>query len=119
MDAIGAILSRRSIRRYKKKAIPQELLDELLNAAMQAPSACNEQPWHFVIINKREILDEVPKYHPHSYALREAPVAIVVCVDLDLAKEDRVWWVQDCSAATENILIAAEAKGLGAVWSHW
>jgi nitroreductase len=116
MDAIEAILSRRSIRKYRKKAIPKKLIDELLNAAMHAPSACNEQPWHFVIINNREVLDQVPKYHRHSYALREAPVAIVVCVDLNLAEEDRVWWVQDCSAAAENILIAAQAKGLGAVW---
>lgn len=116
MDAIEAILSRRSIRKYKKKAVPRKLIDELLNAAMQAPSACDEQPWHFVIINKRAILDEVPKYHPHSYALREAPVAIVVCADLNLAEEDKAWWVQDCSAATENILIAAQAKDLVAVW---
>lgn len=116
MDAIEVILSRRSTRKYKKKAVPKKLIDELLNAAMHAPSACNEQPWHFVIINNREVLNEVPKYHPHSYMIREAPVAIVVCVDLNLTKEDKVWWVQDCSAATENILIAAQAKGLGAVW---
>jgi len=116
MDAIEVILSRRSIRKYKKKAVPKKLIDELLNAAMHAPSACNEQPWHFVIINNREVLNEVPKYHPHSYMIREAPVAIVVCVDLNLAEEDKVWWVQDCSAAAENILIAAQAKGLGAVW---
>ena len=116
MDAIEVILSRRSIRKYKKKAVPKKLIDELLNAAMHAPSACNEQPWHFVIINNREVLNEVPKYHPHSYMIREAPVAIVVCVDLNLTKEDKVWWVQDCSAAAENILITAQAKGLGAVW---
>lgn len=116
MDAIEAILARRSIRKYRKKTVPKKLIDELLKAAMNAPSACNEQPWHFVIISDREVLDEVHKRHPHSYALREAPVAIVVCVDLNLAEEDRVWWVQDCSAAAENILIAAQAKGLGAVW---
>ncbi len=116
MDATEAILSRRSIRKYKKEAVPQELIDELLNAAMNAPSACNEQPWHFVVIQERKILDEVPKCHPHFLAVTEAPVAIVVCVDLRLAEEDGVWWVQDCSAATENILIAAQAKGLGAVW---
>jgi len=116
MDAIEAILSRRSVRKYKKKTVPKELIDELLNAAMNAPSACNEQPWHFVVVDKREVLDEVPKHHPHSYALREAPLAIVVCVDVNLAEEDGVWWVQDCSAAAENILIAAQAKGLGAVW---
>ena len=67
MDAIEAILSRRSTRKYKKEAVPRELIDELLNAAMHAPSTCNEQPWHFVIINDREILNKVPEYHSHSY----------------------------------------------------
>jgi len=117
MDAIEAILSRRSIRKYKKETLSKELIDELLSAAMNAPSACNEQPWHFVVIQDRKVLDEVPKYHPYSIpAIREAPAAIVVCADLHLAAEDGAWWVQDCSAATENILIAAQAKGLGAVW---
>lgn len=115
MEAMDAILSRRSIRRYKKEAVPKELIDELLNAAMNAPSANNEQPWHFVVIQDRKILDKVPKVHPYSSMLREAPLAIVVCADLQLVR-DKAWWVQDCSAATENILIAAQAKGLGAVW---
>jgi nitroreductase len=116
MDAIEAILSRRSIRKYKKDALPKELIDELLKAAMNAPSAGNEQPWHFVVIQDRKILDEVPKCHPHADFLRETPAAIVVCADLQLAKFNKEWWPQDCSAATENILIAAQAKGLGAVW---
>ncbi len=115
MDAIGAILSRRSIRRYKKEAVPEGLIEELLNAAMNAPSAHNEQPWHFLVIQDRKILDEVPKVHPYASMLREAPLAITVCADLQLGG-DEAWWVQDCSAATENILIAAQAKGLGAVW---
>ena len=116
MDAIEAILSRRSIRKYKKEALPKELIDELLKAGMNAPSAHNEQPWHFIVIQDRKVLNEIPKFHPYSGMLREAPAAIVVCADLRLAEDDKVWWVQDCSAATENILIAAQAKGLGAVW---
>ena len=115
MDAMEAILSRRSIRRYQKEAVPEELVNELLQAAMNAPSARNEQPWHFIVIQQRKVLDEVPKVHPYSNMLREAPLAIVVCADLRLAG-DEAYWVQDCSAATENILIAAQAKGLGAVW---
>jgi nitroreductase len=115
MDAIEAILSRRSIRKYQKKAVPKKLLDELLNAAMNAPSAGNEQPWHFVVIKDRKVLDEVPNRHPHADAVKGAPAAIVVCAD-PLAGREKDWWVQDCSAATENILIAAQAKGLGAVW---
>ena len=116
MDALEAIFSRRSIRKYKKEAVPKELIDELLNAAMNAPSAGNEQPWHFVVIQDRKILDGVPKCHPHAHFITEAPAAIVVCAELQLAKWNKEWWPQDCSAAAENILIAAQAKGLGAVW---
>lgn len=116
MDAVEAILSRRSIRQYRKEPLPKELIDELLNAAMNAPSAGNEQPWHFVVIQDHKVLHEVPRYHPYSGMVRDAPAAIVVCADLRLAGEDKVWWVQDCSAATENILIAAHSMGLGAVW---
>ncbi len=115
MEAMEAILSRRSIRRYTAEPVPEKVIQELLEAAMSAPSANNEQPWHFIIINDRRILDEIPKYHPYSYMLREAPLAIAVCGD---SRRETVkgYWIQDCSAATENILIAAQAKGLGAVW---
>lgn len=113
MEAIDAILSRRSIRKYTADPIHQNVIDELLKAAMSAPSASNEQPWHFVVITDRRILNEIPKSHPYSQMLTEAPIAIVVCGDLDKGKG---WWVQDCSAATENLLIAANAKGLGSVW---
>jgi nitroreductase len=114
MDAMEAILSRRSIRRYTSQKISDQLIKELLEAAMNAPSASNEQPWHFIVINDREILGEIPKFHPYSGMLKEAPVAILVCIDLDVGSEG--FLVQDGSAATENILIAAHAKGLGAVW---
>jgi len=115
MEAMDAILSRRSIRRYTAESVPEKVIQELLEAAMSAPSANNEQPWHFIIINDHRILDEIPKYHPYSYMLKEAPLAIAVCGDLKLETMEG-YWVQDCSAATENILIAAQAKGLGAVW---
>jgi nitroreductase len=115
MDAMEALFSRRSIRKYTAKTIEEDVLREILEAAMSAPSAGNQQPWHFVIINDREILNEVPKFHPHSLMLKEAPLAIVVCGDPTLEKHIG-YWVQDCSAATENLLIAIHAKGLGAVW---
>ena len=115
MEAIEAILSRRSIRKYTVDSIPENVIDELLKVAMSAPSASNEQPWHFVVIDDRRIMDDIPKFHSYSQMLTEAPLAIVVCGDLLLAK-GKGWWVQDCSAATQNILIAANAKGLGAVW---
>ena len=115
MDAMDAILSRRSIRRYTEQKVSDEMIKELLEAAMSAPSAGNEQPWHFIVIRDRQILNEIPNYHPYSQMLKQAPVAIMVCGDERLQKYEG-YWVQDCSAATENILIAAQAKGLGGVW---
>jgi len=115
MDAIESILSRRSIRKYKKKPISKELIKNLLEAAMSAPSADNEQPWHFIIINDTQILCEIPTFHNHAEMLKEAALAILVCCDKNLQKHEEMW-IQDCSAATENILIAVQAKELGAVW---
>jgi len=115
MEAMEAILSRRSIRRYTGEPVPKEVIIELLEAAMSAPSASNEQPWQFVIIDDRRILDEIPKFHPYAHMLKEASWTIAVCGDLNLEMMSG-YWIQDCSAATQNILIAANAKGLGAVW---
>ena len=114
MDAMEAILTRRSIRKYTKQPVPDEVLKELLEAAMCAPSAGNQQPWCFVVIKDRKILDEIPKFHTYAQMLKEAPVAVLVCCDSDLQLGE--FGVQDCSAATQNILLAAHAKGLGAVW---
>jgi nitroreductase len=115
VDALDAILSRRSIRRYTPQPVPAGVMEELLRAAMSAPSAGNEQPWHFVVIQDRRMLDEFPRFHPYAEMLKEASVAILVCGDLRL-ETYRDHWVQDCSAATQNLLLAAHAKGLGAVW---
>jgi nitroreductase len=115
VDAIEAILTRRSIRRYTPQQVPEETVRQLLQAAMSAPSAGNEQPWQFVVITDRRLLDEIPRFHPFAAMLKEASVAIVVCGDLRLEK-NKGYWVQDCSAATQNLLLAAHAKGLGAVW---
>jgi len=115
MDAMKAILSRRSIRKYKKKPVSDELVKNLLEAAMSAPSAGNEQPWHFIVINDPQILSEIPTFHNHAEMLKEASLAILVCCDEDLEKHKGMG-VQDCSAATENVLIAVQAHGLGAVW---
>ena len=115
MEAMEAILSRRSIRRYTGEPVPKEVIIELMEAAMSAPSASNEQPWQFVIIDDRRILDEIPKFHPYAHMLKEASWTIAVCGDLNLEMMSG-YWIQDCSAATQNILIAANARGLGAVW---
>jgi len=114
MDAMEVILTRRSIRKYTKQPVSAEVLKELLEAGMCAPSAGNRQPWCFVVIKDRKILNEIPKYHPYAQMLKEAPVAILVCCESNL--ELKGLGVEDCSAATQNILLAAHAKGLGAVW---
>lgn len=115
MDTIETIMTRRSIRMYSDKIVDDQTVQILLKAGMQAPSACNEQPWHFIIIDEREILSDIPRFHPHSKMLRDAALAILVCGDISLEKSlDYI--NQDCAAATQNILLAAHGLGLGAVW---
>ena len=115
MDAIEAIHGRRSIRSYGLEPVPEATIEVLLRAAMAAPSAGNQQPWQFVVLDDRKLLDRIPEYHPYASALREAPVGIVVCGDTRLEKY-KGFWVQDCSAAIQNLLVAAHAEGLGTVW---
>ncbi|HQK53549.1 MAG TPA: nitroreductase family protein, partial [Sedimentibacter sp.] len=99
-----AILERRSIRKYTGEPVSDEDLRDLLKAAMAAPSAGNGQPWEFIIVNDRQLLTEITKVHPYSAMLLEAPIAIIVCGKLNNERY-KGYWVQDCSAATENILI--------------
>ena len=115
LDALTAILTRRSIRKYQAKPDPEELVQQLLAAAASAPSAGNERPWHFIVVDDRRILDAIPEFHEHADMLREAPLAIVVCGD-ERQEQHKGFWVQDCSAATQNVLLAAHAEGLGTVW---
>ena len=115
MDAIEAILTRRSIRKYTNKTISDKIIRELIEAGISAPSAGDQQPWHFIIIDDHKFLDIIPEFHPHAKMLLDAQIAILVCGDLNLETHNG-FWMQDCSAATENILIAARAKGLGACW---
>jgi len=115
MDALTTILTRRSIRKYKQKRIPLETIETLLRAGMAAPSARNKQPWEFLVIQNRETLDKIAGWHPYAKMLREACVAILVCANTNI-QEIEGYCALDCAAATENILLAAHALGLGAVW---
>ena len=116
MEAMEAVLTRISVRKYRPDPVPEDTIRKILQAAMSAPSAGNEQPWHFVVVDDRGILDDIPRFHEYAGMLRGAPAAIVVCADVLLKKYVNDWWIQDCSAATQNALIAAHALGLGAVW---
>ncbi len=115
MDAFQAILTRYSARNFRRKEVAPELVQELLRAAMQAPSAADEQPWHFIVINDSYLLEQIPGIHPYAAMAGEAPVAILVCGEPGREKHAGMW-VQDCAAATQNILLAAHAHGLGSVW---
>ena len=115
MEALDALLTRRSVRTYTDEPVADATIHDLLRAAMHAPSACNQQPWHFVVVRERDQLNAVAGVLPFGKMILHAPLAIVVCADLK-AEVCRGYWVQDCAAATENLLLAAHAAGLGAVW---
>ena len=112
-EMIRAIFARRSIRKYMRKPVSEEDVKTMLEAAMAAPSASNRKPWHFIVVAERQILDNLAKAHPYGKMLLEAPLCIAVCGDKNISSQ---YWVQDCSAAAENLLLAATALGLGAVW---
>ena len=111
-ERLSAIFSRRSIRVYTDEPVTEADLQRLLEAGMAAPSASNRRPWHFFVVTDRETLCMLAEAHPYGKMLTRAGAAIAVCGDPNIS----TWWVQDCSAATENVLIAAAAMGLGAVW---
>jgi nitroreductase len=115
MDTITALLTRRSIRKFTDKSVAKKDIETILEAAMYAPSACNKQPWHFVVIDSKEIMNEIPKFMPNASLIKTAACAILVCGDENLA-HDKIYWPVDCSAATQNILLAAHELGLGACW---
>jgi len=109
------VLSRRSVREYTAQPVSDDMLHTLLKAAMVAPSAGDERPWHFVVIDDQRIKEKIPEIHRFAPMAPNAPVALLVCGDENLQKHHG-FWVQDCAAATENILIEAQQLGLGAVW---
>jgi nitroreductase len=118
LDAVTAILTRRSIRDYTPRPVPEEMIKLLLTAGMAAPSAFNERSTEFVVVNDPKILAEIAKVNPNSRQLKKMTVAIVVCGNQDKEKnKGQGYWQLDGAVASENILVAAQAVGLGAVWT--
>ena len=108
------ILSRKSVRWYiADKPVEKEKVEQLLRAGMAAPSGKDQRPWEFVVVDERALLDAMAAQLPYAKMLAGAPMAIVVCAD----ERKSPYWYLDCSAATQNILLAAESLGLGAVWT--
>lgn len=112
-NALEMIFGRKSVRKYLNKPIEEEKITSLLRAGMAAPSGKDARPWSFVVVTNRGALDSMANQLPYAKMLVQAPMAIVVCGDPKISS----YWYLDCSAATENILLATEALGLGAVWT--
>jgi nitroreductase len=116
VELFEAIHTRRSIRKYESKKVPDALIEKIIAAGTAAPSARNEQPWHFVVITDRALLEKIPTFSPYASYAKDAPAAILVCGDISLEKING-FWMQDCSACIQNMLLAAHGLGLGAVWT--
>ncbi len=112
------IMTRSSVRSYTEQKIEDSKIETLLKAGMAAPTAGNKQPWEFVVVTDRETLDIIPTFGISAKMIAGSQTAIVVCGDISKCMPGAMseYWIQDCSAATENILLAAHAMGLGAVW---
>lgn len=114
---IEFIFNRRSIRIYNGQAIPDELVKDLLEAAMAAPSAVRKDPWRFLVIRNKDTFQKIVEFLPNGKMLLEADLCILICGDIEKAHDrQESYMIQDLSAATENILLAAHALGLGACW---
>lgn len=116
MELKEVLQKRRSVRKYTQEPVSEEQIKQLMHAAMSGPSACNQTPWDFFVVTNTEVLEKLRK--AAKYSGIQAPLAIVVCGNLSRALPLGLaaYWIQDCSAATENILLAATDMGLGTVW---
>jgi nitroreductase len=116
MNTLEAIHTRRSIRKYTDQPISEDVVDKIIAAGMSAPSAGNQQPWQFVVIDDKKLLAKIASINQWATMAKEAPLGIIVCGDLSLEKH-KGFWVQDCSACIQNMLLASHELGLGAVWT--
>ena len=117
MDTIEIMMKRRSVRSWEDKAVPDEIVTKILAAAMQTPSARNQQAWQFIVLTDRKVLDKAAKTAPGARHAEKAPLGIIVCGDMSLETATAGYWIQDCAAASMSILIAAYSLGLAGVWT--
>ena len=112
---MNSIFRRRSVRRYLEQKVEKEKVEKLLRAAMQAPSACNQQPWEFIVIDDKKKIEELANFSPYARMLLEAPLAIIILEkNTDLIAP--AFTQQDLGACMENLLLQAAEEKLGAVW---
>ena len=116
MELFEALHTRRSIRKYQDKEISEELVKKILAAAMMAPSTGDARTWHFIIVTDQDKKNKIKEVHPYVGMVPHAPLGILICGDLTKERFEG-FWPQDCSAAMQNLLLAAHASGLGAVWT--
>lgn len=115
MELIGGLLSRRSIRKYTSEKITDEIIETIIHAAMYAPSAVDKQPWHFIVFTAEEKFQKIIEVNRNAWMLEQCAAAILVCYDENL-QHGPGYGPVDCSAATQNMLLAAHGSGLGSVW---
>jgi nitroreductase len=115
MDLFKALTYRRSIRKYTNTKVSNEQLNKIIEYGMFAPSAVNKQPWHFIIFRNSDSINKLVDVHPKSSMLKSASAGILICFD-DILQYDKGYGPIDCSAATQNMLLAAHGMGLGACW---
>jgi nitroreductase len=117
MNTLNTLSERRSIRKYQDRLVTRESIEQILRVGMSAPSSGNSQPWQFLVVEDKATLDRLSEVRGYAPMLKEASHAIIVCRDMN-RKDEFVedFWIQGCAAATENILLAVQALGLGAVW---
>ncbi len=116
MNIEDGILTRRSVRKFQpNNRLSKKDTDELLNMAMHAPSAHNSQPWEFIVVDDQNLFNKIMAIHPYSSFLKDASAAIIVCGNLKEQYNEN-YWMGDCAAATENLLLGAHGKGLGSCW---
>jgi len=115
MELLEGIKTRRSIRKFTDRSISNTDINTIIEAGMFAPSAVNCQPWHFIVIHDRNTFAEIMQVHPYAQMLETAQAAILVCGDTHL-QHDQGYWIMDCTASTQNILLAAHGLGIGSVW---